>query len=135
MVEPRYGEALLIQPRLDQATFWIGVIDAYQRTCAVTEEHSLPALEAGHIKLYSLGGEHRIANGLLLRSDIHRLFDQGYVTVKPEHRFEVSRRLKEDFENGRSYYPLHGKMIHVPALPEERPDPAALAWHNSKWFL
>jgi hypothetical protein len=41
-----------------------------------------------------------VSNGLLLRSDIHRLFDKGYVTVTPDHHFEVSRRLKDDFETG-----------------------------------
>ncbi len=51
----------------------------------------------------------RSRNGLLLRRDIHSLFDRGYVTVTPELRFEVSRRIKEEFENGRDYYALHGR--------------------------
>ena len=53
-------------------------------------------------------------NGLLLRRDIHSLFDAGYVTVTPDFRFEVSRRIKEEFENGRHYYALHGQMINAP---------------------
>jgi len=44
----------------------------YQQ-CAVTKEHSIPALEAAHIKPYSLGGFHEINNGLLLRADIRKL--------------------------------------------------------------
>jgi putative restriction endonuclease len=126
----RYGREILVAPRLGQGTFRVAVIDAYDRACAVTTEHSLPALEASHIRPYGEGGDHAVTNGILMRSDIHRLFDSGYVTITPEHRFEVSRRLKDDYENGRSYYPLHGRPIHLPGRPEELPDRDALAWHN-----
>jgi putative restriction endonuclease len=64
------------------------------------------------------------------RRDIHSLFDAGYVTVTPDLRFEVSRRIKEEFENGRHYYELHGKPIFAPADALRRPDPEALRWHN-----
>ncbi len=131
----RFGQPTLVRPRLGQGTFRIAVTDAYGRTCAVSSEHSLPALEAAHIRPYAKGGEHATANGLLLRSDFHRLFDKGYVTVTPEHRFEVSARLKADFENGRTYYPLHGKQINVPHTESDRPDAATLTWHNENCFL
>jgi putative restriction endonuclease len=78
----RFGRAMLIHPRLGQGTFRICVTDAYGRACSVTGEHSLPALEAAHIRSYSESGPHEISNGLLLRADFHRLFDQGYVTVR-----------------------------------------------------
>lgn len=86
---PRYGDPRLVQPRLGQATFRIAVLDAYARACAVTEEHSLPALEAAHIRSYAHEGPHDVRNGLLLRADLHRLFDTGYITVTPELRLEV----------------------------------------------
>jgi putative restriction endonuclease len=130
----RYGPDVPVRPRLGQGTFRIAVLEAYDRACAVTTEHSLPALEASHIQPYVEGGEHRVSNGILFRSDIHRLFDKGYVTVTPEHRFEVSRRLKEDYENGRSYYPLQGQRIHVPGRFEEQPDREILRWHNEVVF-
>lgn len=47
------------------------------------------------------------SNGLLLRTDIHRLFDLGYVTVEPEGCFLVIDRLKADFDNGKHYYGFH----------------------------
>jgi len=125
----RRGPPTLIQPRLGQGIFRSEVIAAYGRACAVTQEHSLPALEAAHIKPFAGDGEHHVSNGLLLRSDIHRLFDKGYVGVDRDMRFLVSGRLKDDFENGRSYYPLHGKSITVPSRLEHRPDPANLRWH------
>ena len=69
----RFGKPQLIQPRLGQGTFRSVVIDAYGRRCAVTQERTLPALDAAHIRPYSEGGEHKVSNGLLLRRDIHRL--------------------------------------------------------------
>lgn len=131
---PRYGNPILVQPRLGQGIFRVAVTDAYERACAVTTEHSLPVLEAAHIKPFSQEGSHSVSNGLLLRTDIHRLFDCGYVTVTPDYHFETSRRLKEDFDNGRTYYALHGKQIQVPKAATHRPDPALLAWHNEKIF-
>jgi len=132
--ENRYGAPVLVRPRLGQGTFRVAVTDAYSRSCAVTGEHSLPVLEAAHIRPYSLEGTHEVSNGLLLRSDIHRLFDLGYVTVTTDNRFEVSRSLREDYSNGRSYYPLHGKLIQVPLVAGERPGSAYLAWHNKNVF-
>lgn len=131
----RYGAPTLIQPRLGQATFRIVVTDAYARRCAVTRERTLPALEAAHIRPYADGGSHDPPNGLLLRRDIHALFDAGYVTVTPSHVFEVSRRIREEFENGRHYYALHGQELQVPSVPQVRPDPEALRWHNEEVYF
>ena len=131
----RYGPPVLVAPRIGQGIFRVSVMDAYERACAVTNEHSLPALDAAHIKPYADEGTHRVSNGILLRSDVHKLFDRGYVTITPEFRFEVSRRLKEDFENGRSYYPLHGSEIRVPKAEAERPAVAELEWHNEQRYL
>jgi putative restriction endonuclease len=78
---------------------------------------------------------HEVTNGLLLRRDIHSLFDSGYVTVTPELRFEVSRRIKEEFENGREYYALHGRVVQPPDDLSRRPDQQALTWHNENRYL
>lgn len=130
----RFGEPQLIRPRLGQGAFRVLVTDIYHRRCAVTGERTLPALEAAHIRPYGEGGEHEARNGLLLRRDIHSLFDAGYVTVTPDRRFEVSRRIREEFENGRHYYALHGQPISVPDDAIQAPDPVALAWHNESCF-
>jgi hypothetical protein len=125
---------VLVRPRLGQGGFRVAVTDAYGRACAVTGEHSLPVLEAAHIRPYSKEGPHAISNGLLLRSDLHRLFDTGYVTVTPTHRLEVSKRLRDDFQNGRSYYPLHSRVVSIPRRRADRPDAGLLAWHNENVF-
>lgn len=131
----RFGAPMLVRPRLGQGAFRIVVTDAYERRCAITRERTLPALEAAHIRPYSEGGSHEPTNGLLLRRDIHSLFDAGYVTVTPKLQFEVSRRIKEEFENGRAYYALHGQSVSAPSKSNCRPDEAALSWHNDNRYL
>src|SRR5476649_2830180 len=59
----RFGEPQLIQPRLGQGAFRVLVTDIYGRRCAVTQERTLPALEAAHIRPYSDGGTHEAPNG------------------------------------------------------------------------
>jgi putative restriction endonuclease len=130
-----WGEPALIRPRLGQGAFRIVVTDNYNRRCAVTGERTLPALDAAHIRPYAEHGQHEPSNGLLLRRDIHSLFDRGYVTVTPTHHFEVSRRIRAEFENGRDYYALHGRLIKVPERADRRPDPGELRWHNENRFL
>jgi putative restriction endonuclease len=111
------------------------VLDAYERSCAVTGEHSLPALEAAHIRSYDKDGPHDVRNGLLLRADLHRLFDKGYVTVSTDLRLEVSPRLRADYHNGRTYYPMHGQPVRVPGAARDQPSPEFLAWHNDQIYL
>lgn len=131
----RYGKDSIITPRLGQGAFRVLVTEAYQRSCAITGEHSLPALEAAHIKPFNESGPNAVNNGLLLRSDFHRLFDRGYITVTPECRIEVSRRLKEEFENGRSYYPFDGHPLsHLPETAIDCPQKDLLIWHNENVF-
>jgi len=71
---------------------------------------------------------------VLLRADLHRLFDTGYATVTPDLRLAISARLREDYRNGRSYYPLQGAHLKVPTAERHRPDEAFLAWHNEHVF-
>jgi putative restriction endonuclease len=94
----------------------------------------LPALDAAHIRPFADGGTHRVSNGVLLRRDIHSLFDLGYVTISPDLKFEVSRKIREEYENGRYYYSLHGASIRLPDDPKRRPDKSALVWHNENRF-
>ncbi len=130
----RYGAPVLMIPRLGQGSFRIIVTDNYQRRCAVTQERTLPALDAIHIKPYKKSGPHDVRNGLLLRSDIHRLFDSGYVTLNPDYRFEVSRRIREEYENGRDYYAMKGRPLHLPHNKALWPDNTYITWHNENIY-
>ena len=71
--EKTRGEARLIVQRVGQSAFKALVADAHHHRCALTGEKVRPILEAAHILPVSAGGEHRIDNGLLLRSDVHTL--------------------------------------------------------------
>jgi putative restriction endonuclease len=134
-VRAGYGAPTLVAPRLGQGAFRVMVTDAYERRCVVTGERTLPVLEAAHIKPYALVGRHEISNGLLLRADLHKLFDLGYVTVSPHDlRLEVSARIHEQFENGREYYALHGRPIRGPRAGYPAPSREMLDWHATSVF-
>lgn len=129
-----YGEPTLVYPRLGQGTFRALIADAYSRRCAATGEKALPVLEAAHIKPISRGGIHRIDNGILLRSDLHRLFDLGYLGVGQNLALHVSSRLRSEFGNGEIYYPLEGHRLSVPNRSDLRPNLELLEWHADTIF-
>jgi putative restriction endonuclease len=131
---PRYGEPRLIPPRLGQGAFRLAVTEAYRRECAVTGGRVLPALDAAHIQSYTSGGEHAVANGLLLRRDIHSVFDAGYLTFDEDLRVVVSDRVRTEFQNGNEYRRLQGERLRVPANPNFRPDSECLKWHREKCY-
>jgi len=122
--------------RMGQGAFRVVVTDAYRRSCAFSGERTLPILEAAHIRPYSAEGEHSTENGILLRSDLHILFDKGYMTVDNDYRIEVSKRLNSDYGNGKMYYSMHGQELKViPNCIEHRPSISNLQWHNENIFL
>lgn len=133
--ERRYGTPSLFMPRLGQGAFRVLVTDAYQRRCALTNESTLPVLEAAHILPFAEYGPNEVSNGILLRSDFHKLFDLGMITVTPDYRVEVSPRIREEWFNGKAYYRLHGKeLANMPTLSAERPSDHFLRWHNENIY-
>lgn len=131
----RYAE-YMTKHRLGQGAFRVVVTDAYQRRCAITGEKTLPVLEAAHIKPYAEEGPHSVNNGLLLKSDFHTLFDGGYITIDTDYRIDVSKRLHEDYGNGKDYYKYHGeKLLILPEKNIELPSKEYLEWHNEHVFL
>ena len=132
---PKYGEPILVRPRLGQGSFRVLVTDAYRRRCAITGENTLIALEAAHIVPYSGDGSHDPQNGLLLRADFHRLFDVGLVGVTPDLRIRISPRIRETYFNGKAYYRMDDQPLAVvPELAQLRPDPDRLDWHMNNRF-
>ena len=132
----RYGTEYLTNARLGQGAFRVLVTDAYSRRCAMTGEKTLPVLESAHIKPYASSGPHSVDNGLLLRSDLHKLFDLGYITLTTDYHVEVSKRIKEEYENGRDYYALQGRpLISLPHELLYRPSRQYIDWHNNNVYL
>jgi len=126
---PVYGDPRLTPQRLGQQAFQAVVLGAYSRRCAITGDKIRPVLQAAHIKPLPSGGEHRLDNGLLLRSDVHTLYDRGYLGVDPRHRLLVSPRLREEFGNGEQFYSRVGQTIAVPEHRTDRPNREFLEWH------
>jgi putative restriction endonuclease len=131
---PVYGDPRLARRRLGQGSFQTVVLRAYGQRCAVTGSRIRPALQAAHIRPLPKGGEHRLDNGLLLRSDVHTMFDHGYLGVDTEHRLMVSPRLRADFGNGEEFYARADQPIAVPERRPDRPNPEFLEWHIDEVF-
>jgi len=130
----RYGNPILVAPRLGQRSFRALVTDAYNYRCAISRERTIPVLQAAHIRPYAEGGSHELSNGLLLRSDLHTLFDQHYLTIHPNKKtLIVSRRIREQFENGRDYYALNDRPLLQPAHEVALPSLASLAYHYERF--
>ncbi len=132
---PTYGNPILTKVRLGQGAFRVLVTDAYSRKCSITGERTLPVLEAAHIKPYAELGPHSVSNGILLRSDIHKLFDGGYLTITTNLKVEVSSRIKEEFQNGKEYYKYHGNSLFIlPANKIDIPNETYIDWHNTNVY-
>jgi HNH endonuclease len=111
--------------RQGQRTFRDQLLAAYRQICAVTGCDVVEALEAAHIVAYRGPETNHVTNGLLLRADIHILFDLGLLAVHPQdYRLMVSRRLK-----GTAYASLDGQMLRLPINHAEHPSREALECH------
>ena len=128
------GKPAIYLPRQGQGTFRRLVLAAYGNRCSVSGERTLPVIEAAHISDFSEERRHEVTNGIALRSDIHKLFDRGYVSVRPDYRFVVSRALAEDFNNGKIYYDLHERAIRLPEDPHAFPNAENLERHYEERF-
>ncbi len=131
---PMFGEARPTRRRMGQEAFKLALLDAYEGRCAITGVDARPALDAAHIHPVASGGLHRLDNGMLLRADVHRLFDEGYLSVSPSLEVRLSPRLHQDFPEAGEYTALEGKPVAVPRNKADRPSPGALEWHLGKVF-
>lgn len=131
---PVFGDPRLAPRRLGQQAFQAVVLGAYHRQCAITGTSIRPVLQAAHIRPVTAGGQHRLDNGLLLRSDVHTLYDRGYLAVDTKHRLLVSPRLRSEFGNGEQFYAKAGQTIALPGRRVERPSRETLEWHLDTVF-
>jgi len=132
---PVLGDPRFVPQRLGQRAFQAVVLNAYRHQCAITGSRIRPALQAAHIRPVKDGGLHRLDNGLLLRSDVHTLFDRGYLGIDADYRLRVSTRLREEFNAGDEFYQRDGSKIGLPENKRDYPDPDALKWHLREVFI
>ena len=100
---------------------------AYDYKCAVTGCDVRDTLQAAHIVPVSNSGQHHVHNGLLLRADIHNLFDRGLLTI--DNKYIV--RLDSSIHDSKIYKPLHGKkLVVVPTSKKYKPSLKYLEQHR-----
>lgn len=117
--------------RQGQRLFRRRLLAAYDGRCAVTGTTEPDVLEAAHIHRYMGPHSNTEANGLLLRADVHTLFDLYRMTIEPRQRgFHV---VMSRFLSDTVYTNLAGPLPYLPSRPSHRPDPGALAEHNREF--
>lgn len=129
-----FGDARLQVVRLGQDAFKAVIAHNYGYHCAITGDKVRPVLEAAHILPVAAGGQHRPDNGLLLRSDMHTLYDRGYIAVDDRYRLHVSPLLRAEFGNGDALYAKAGEAIGVPSRRTDKPHREYLEWHMETVF-
>lgn len=115
--------------RVGQNIFRMALLSAYQNKCAITGTAVEVCLEAAHISAFSETVSHEIPNGLLLRRDIHALFDSHLLSIDSQNRVRLSKRLKEELKVGDEYLQLEGKELSIPTDPIFQPSKIRLAEH------
>ncbi|MCO7536342.1 HNH endonuclease [Pseudomonas asiatica] len=110
--------------RRGQPQFRNQLLKAYKGRCAITACSLQQVLEAAHIHPY-LGNETNVvSNGLLLRADVHTLFDLGLLWINPDDfRIEISEFLRDS-----EYISIEGQSLYLPENEAERPSRSALQY-------
>jgi 5-methylcytosine-specific restriction enzyme A len=113
-----------VTQRRGQSRFRTMLLDAYDNKCAVTRINEPMVLEAAHIEPYSGPASNVAQNGLLLKSDIHKLFDRGVLVIQPD----LTTMIAPSLQNGP--FAIHdGQRIRVPERQAFRPSPSLLEKH------
>ena len=118
-----------ILSRRGQGTFRANLLQAYRSRCAISGCTDEAVLEAAHIRPHAEEPDYRTSNGLLLRADLHTLFDLHLLSVNPQTgKISVAPELSE------TYRVFHNERISLPAEPDGAPDPVGLMQHFQSWL-
>ena len=121
-----------MKDRVGQAGFRRIVLQAYNNRCAVTGMRVAEVLDAAHIQPYIEARSNHIQNGICLRADLHRLFDEGLISINDDFRLMVSEKLTKA---SKGYAKLAGNKLCLPNLNENRPSLSAIRNHREQIFL
>ena len=130
--DTRERAARTIALRRGQGEFRAALLEAYQSRCAVTGCSTVEVLEAAHISPHLGTHTNVVANGLLLRADVHTLFDLHLITVTTDFRLRVSPKLA-----GTPYMEHDDRpLASLPTSAERRPASSALESHHAScpWY-
>jgi predicted restriction endonuclease len=111
----------LIVLRQGQPAFRKKLLAAYNNRCAISGCDCPDALESAHIRPYKGKYTNHIKNGLLLRSDIHTLFDLGRIRIRSNYKVDVCHDLQSTV-----YKEFHNKRLVLPKEKKDWPDCTSL---------
>jgi predicted restriction endonuclease len=115
----------VIVRRRGQPAFRDALLRAYGACCAISGCSVVEILEAAHIHPYKGLHTNIVSNGLLLRADLHTLFDLGLIRIDGAiFAIHVSNRL-----DGTEYAQWRGKRLRLAENPDVHPSRGALSWH------
>ena len=118
-----------ILQRTGQGKFREIIRSAYNDVCSISRTTEPTALVAAHIRPVKSKGRHSVNNGMLLRADIHNMFDSGLISVDGNHRIHVSSLVSDQ-----RYVKLKGKRLYLPHNRKQWPNTSALKQHFEKVF-
>lgn len=97
-----------IKTRRGQAKFRNGLLALYEHECCITKSRIIQVLEAAHIVPHGDETDYGIENGLLLRADVHTLFDLGMISIDSSFIVHLSNFLKDS-----EYEVFEGKQLNL----------------------
>lgn len=116
-----------VEQRVGQPKFREALLVAYRNQCAVSACAVTEVLQAAHIRPVKRFGTHSLRNGLLLRADLHNLFDRGLLTISKTYIVSIAKDVRSDPQ----YKKYHGKKLQVlPSSKNQRPDVKLLEQHQ-----
>ena len=123
--------AVQIYARRGQRKFREKLLEIYNQKCAITQCEIVEMLEAAHIYSFKGTETNKVPNGILLRSDIHTLFDLGLISINPDnYTIQVSSKILHD----QYYAKLHQTKISLPEKKEYYPNIDSLKNHFENIF-
>jgi integrase len=106
------------------------IIKSYNGKCSITDEDTLEALEACHIQDYVNDNSNHHQNGILLRADLHKLYDKRLLLIDEDYRVKISNNITSDY-----YKQFDGMKLRLPKDEANNPSKKALIFHNDRRIL
>ncbi|WP_341236097.1 HNH endonuclease [uncultured Sulfitobacter sp.] len=122
----RQRQVVTVAVRRGQAKFRAELLKAYEGRCCVTGCDLTDALEAAHISTYRGQHSNHPQNGLLLRADIHTLFDLGLISFDGANKLVAAPSVSHSL----AYQELSGTPLRKPREASDLPSAEALRKHR-----
>ena len=118
-----------VRVRQGQTEFRGKLLEAYERRCAVTGTRLEPLLQAAHIIPHADGTDYKTSYGLLLRADIHSLYDLHHLSIDERGVVHLSRMVIQT-----EYRQYEGKTFRIPVKVSLQPSPTSLGSRHQRFL-